>query len=151
MSKANDTQVGANHYREESPEFQHWDWVAREKLDYFQGQITRYVARHKRKDHMEDLLKAEHFIKKYIELYETGVLCYVSEAPTEFEHTEVGITYTHEKDCDCDPCIHNRKVLQRASNFSGQKTICPEDPETWTGIENNNEGEATSDYVDQDK
>ena len=42
---ANDKQVGGNHYR---TEIQHWDWAAANELDYFQGCITKYVARHKK-------------------------------------------------------------------------------------------------------
>ena len=61
---ANDKQVGGNHYR---TEIQHWDWAAANELDYFQGCITKYVARHKKKNGLEDLLKAQHFLSKYIE------------------------------------------------------------------------------------
>lgn len=61
---ANDKQVGGNHYR---TEIQHWDWASANELDYFQGCITKYVARHKKKNGLEDLLKAQHFLFKYIE------------------------------------------------------------------------------------
>ena len=61
---ANDRQIGGNHYR---TEIQHWDWAAANELDYFQGCITKYVARHKKKNGLEDLLKAQHFLFKYIE------------------------------------------------------------------------------------
>jgi len=39
-------------------------------LDYFQGQITKYVMRHRDKGGIEDLKKAQHFLAKYIELLE---------------------------------------------------------------------------------
>lgn len=64
---ANDRQVGGDHYR--SP-MQHWDFVWANNLDYFQGQITRYVTRWRNKDGLEDLYKAKHFLEKYIELVE---------------------------------------------------------------------------------
>lgn len=63
---ANDTQVGGTHYR---AQIQHWDWVYSNDLDYFQGQITKYVARWKNKGGLQDLLKARHFLDKYIELH----------------------------------------------------------------------------------
>lgn len=66
-TKANDVQVGGHHYR--TP-IQHWDFVAANDLDYFQGQITRYVARWKRKNGIVDLYKARHVLQKYIELTE---------------------------------------------------------------------------------
>jgi hypothetical protein len=66
MSSANETQVGGTHYAESS--IQHWDFVWSNDLDYFQGQITKYVTRWKKKNGIEDLHKARHFLQKYIEL-----------------------------------------------------------------------------------
>lgn len=70
-SKANETQVGGKHYQ--GAAIQHWDIVAMHNLDYFQGQITKYVMRWKMKNGVEDLKKAQHFLQKYIELQETAV------------------------------------------------------------------------------
>lgn len=69
MSVANERQEGGNHYR--SP-IQHWDYVIANKLDYFQGQITKYVTRWKLKNGLQDLYKARHFLDKYIEEQEKG-------------------------------------------------------------------------------
>lgn len=66
MSQANKRQVGGTHYHNQ---IQHWDWAASNKLDYFQGQITKYVSRWKYKNGVEDLRKAQHFLEKYIELH----------------------------------------------------------------------------------
>lgn len=66
--KANDRQVGGGHYKIGGEE--HWDRVSRLNLDYFQGQITKYVERWKNKNGVEDLKKARHFLDKYIELHE---------------------------------------------------------------------------------
>lgn len=63
---ANDRQVGGDHYKVGGEE--HWDRVNRLGLDYFQGQITKYVERWKQKNGIEDLRKAQHFLEKYIEL-----------------------------------------------------------------------------------
>lgn len=62
---ANERQVGGKHYH---TAIQHWDYVHANQLDYFQGQITKYVTRWKRKNGLEDLRKAKHFLDKYIEL-----------------------------------------------------------------------------------
>lgn len=64
---ANSKQVGGQHYK--TP-IQHWDFVQANDLDYFQGQITKYVCRWKRKNGVQDLRKAQHFLEKYIELAE---------------------------------------------------------------------------------
>lgn len=62
---ANDRQVGGRHYR---TAIQHWDFAHSNQFDYFQGQITKYVTRWKRKGGLQDLEKAKHFLDKYIEL-----------------------------------------------------------------------------------
>lgn len=67
MLEANKIQVGGTHYQAgDKP--QHWDIVAMHDLDYFQGQITKYVMRWKKKNGLQDLQKAAHFLQKYIEL-----------------------------------------------------------------------------------
>ena len=63
--KANDTQVAGTHYR---TDYQHWDLVADLKLGYFEGQISKYVTRHRTKKGKEDLEKALHFAQKHREL-----------------------------------------------------------------------------------
>jgi hypothetical protein len=63
--KANEKQVAGNHYKST---IEHWDYVVANDLDYFQGQITKYVTRWKNKNGITDLLKAQHFLEKYIEV-----------------------------------------------------------------------------------
>lgn len=77
---ANDRQVGGKHYKSS---IQHWDYVVANDLDYFQGQITKYVTRWRQKNGVEDLLKARHFLDKYIEV--------VSEA-----NVEAGPSYVNQ-------------------------------------------------------
>jgi Protein of unknwon function (DUF3310) len=67
---ANDKQVGGEHYKTEG--LQHWDLAASRQYDYFQGQITKYVDRWKKKNGLDDLLKAQHFLEKYIECVRAG-------------------------------------------------------------------------------
>lgn len=64
---ANDIQVAGSHY---AAEVQHWDIVVMHKLNYFEGQITKYVMRARKKNGRQDLEKARHFIEKYLEVYE---------------------------------------------------------------------------------
>lgn len=71
---ANEHQVGGDHYQNDNGP-QHWDIVVMFNLDYFQGQITKYLFRWKYKHktpatRLEDLKKARHFLDKYIELQE---------------------------------------------------------------------------------
>lgn len=69
-NKANERQVGGKHYA--TGDYQHWDVVADFGLDYFQGQITRYLFRWKAKGGIEDLEKAGHYLDKYLELARDG-------------------------------------------------------------------------------
>lgn len=62
---ANQTQVGGTHYKSM---FQHWDLCHLLDLGYFEGQITKYVTRHRVKKGLEDLQKARHNTVKLIEL-----------------------------------------------------------------------------------
>lgn len=76
-SKANDRQVGGDHYRRVNPAYQHWDMVADFDLNYYVAQATKYVSRWKDKDGLKDLAKAPHYIDKLIELYQQGRGSYV--------------------------------------------------------------------------
>lgn len=69
---ANSHQCGGDHYRSDGP--QHWDFAAALGLDYFQGQVTKYVVRWRKKNGLQDLEKARHFLDKYIELVKAGIV-----------------------------------------------------------------------------
>lgn len=78
MPKANETQVMDNgqastkgHYQ---GQMQHWDFAAANGLGYFEGQITKYVTRWRKKNGRADLLKAQHFLQKLLELVDAGVI-----------------------------------------------------------------------------
>lgn len=58
---ANETQVGGTHYK---TRYEHWDMAADAKLGYFEGQITKYVTRHRKKKGREDVEKALHLAVK---------------------------------------------------------------------------------------
>ena len=66
---ANAHQVGGTHYAAHgTATLQHWDVVDLFGLDYFQGNITKYLFRWRSKGGVEDLKKARHYLDKYIEL-----------------------------------------------------------------------------------
>ena len=43
------------------------DFIAEFKLDYFQGNIVKYVVRHKHKNGLEDLEKAKWYLERLIQ------------------------------------------------------------------------------------
>lgn len=72
---ANARQEGGVHYG--LRQLQHWDVVVMFDLDYFQGQISKYVFRWRDKQptleqKIVELKKARHFLDKYIEEVEAG-------------------------------------------------------------------------------
>lgn len=66
MADPNAVQVGGTHYGLTA--LQHWDVVQLFKLDYFQGNISKYLFRWREKGGVQDLEKARHYLDKYIEL-----------------------------------------------------------------------------------
>ncbi len=62
-------QVGGDHYKSG---YQHWDWAVDVGLGPLEYGATRYICRHWKKDGVKDLRKAQHFIKKLMELNHDG-------------------------------------------------------------------------------
>lgn len=60
-------QVGGNHYAKHS--IQPWDIIDEYNLDYYLGNVIKYVLRDKN-NKIEDLHKAIHYLEKKIELLE---------------------------------------------------------------------------------
>ena len=62
---ANDEQVGGDHYTRHG--IQPWDVIEQYNLDFFEGNVLKYLLREK-SDRKTDLLKAAHYLQKKIEL-----------------------------------------------------------------------------------
>lgn len=62
---ANNTQVNGSHY---VSQYQVWDLIADMDLGYFEGNIVKYVTRHRQKGGAVDLAKAIHYTEKLREL-----------------------------------------------------------------------------------
>ena len=60
----NEYQIGGSHYQ---GEYQHWDFVCDTNLHYLLGCATKYIARWRKKNGIEDLRKASHYISKAVE------------------------------------------------------------------------------------
>ena len=71
MENINSHQVGGDHYASKS--VQPWQamesWMSAEAFaGYLQGNCIKYLARYRDKNGIEDLLKAQHYLSKLIEL-----------------------------------------------------------------------------------
>lgn len=63
---ANEQQVGGDHYKDRT--IQPWDFIVSNGLGFLEGNIIKYVSRHKKKAGVQDLLKAKHYLEKLIEV-----------------------------------------------------------------------------------
>lgn len=66
---ASDTQEGGSHYRDMA--IQPIEFIDANKLDYFQGNVIKYVCRHASKNGAEDIRKAIHYCRLILE-YQYG-------------------------------------------------------------------------------
>jgi hypothetical protein len=59
-------QVGGDHYSKK--EIQPWDFILANNMGYLEGNIVKYLSRWKDKGGINDLLKAQHYLEKLIEV-----------------------------------------------------------------------------------
>ena len=58
-------QVGGNHYDMPIPPV---EYIYKNKLGFMEGNVVKYVSRHKQKNGKQDLEKAKHYIEMLIEM-----------------------------------------------------------------------------------
>lgn len=66
MSDPNERQVGGSHYK---VGVEHWDWTEAQGVGYLEGCATKYVVRWRKKNGLEDLEKALHYVEKLMALH----------------------------------------------------------------------------------
>lgn len=62
---AKEIQVGGNHYKD--LKIQPIEYIHANGLDYFEGNVIKYITRHRKKNGKQDLEKAKHYIDLLIE------------------------------------------------------------------------------------
>ena len=62
---ANEKQVDGDHYQ---TKIQPWDFIEANRLTFIEGNIVKYVCRHRQKNGLKDLKKAKHYLEKLIEV-----------------------------------------------------------------------------------
>lgn len=72
MTNPNEIQVGGDHYKNSA--VQHWDIMTYYGPDWFVGNATKYVYRWRKKNGLQDLEKAAHYLDKLIEGVKLGLL-----------------------------------------------------------------------------
>lgn len=61
-----DEQVGGDHYKDRA--IQPVEFIYANGLDFFQGNVIKYITRWREKGGLADLAKAKHYLEMYIEL-----------------------------------------------------------------------------------
>jgi hypothetical protein len=64
---ARDTQVGGTHYQNK---IQPFDIIDAWELDFYEGNVLKYLLRYRYKNGSQDLKKAQHYLQKVIENWE---------------------------------------------------------------------------------
>ena len=63
--KATDKQVGGSHYKDCA--IQPVDYIVENKLDFLEGNVVKYITRHKTKNGIEDIRKVIHYAELILE------------------------------------------------------------------------------------
>jgi hypothetical protein len=63
--KATDKQIGGSHYKDCA--IQPVDYIVENKLDFLEGNIVKYITRHKTKNGIEDIRKVIHYAELILE------------------------------------------------------------------------------------
>ena len=58
-------QVGGTHYKSD---IECWDYIIANNIGYLEGNVIKYVTRHKSKGGRADILKAIHYLEKILEV-----------------------------------------------------------------------------------
>ena len=70
LTKALDTQVGGGHYKDMV--IQPVEFIVKNKIEYREANVIKYVTRHKSKNGIEDVRKAMHYCQMIIDSYVEG-------------------------------------------------------------------------------
>lgn len=65
MSKASSKQEGGSHYKEMT--IQPIEYIQANSLDYLEGNVIKYISRHRSKNGQEDIKKAMHYCQLILE------------------------------------------------------------------------------------
>ena len=65
-SRATDVQVGGNHYKDFK--IMPVEYISKNKLDFLEGNIVKYISRHRNKNGAEDIRKIIHYAELILEL-----------------------------------------------------------------------------------
>lgn len=68
LTQAKDRQVGGTHYKEMA--IQPGEYITKNKLNWYEGNVIKYVTRHQSKNGRQDIQKAIHYLELMLEQYD---------------------------------------------------------------------------------
>jgi hypothetical protein len=109
MTKANERQVGGEHYMTKG--VSHWDYCVETNVPYLEGCATKYISRWRKKNGLQDLQKALHYIEKRVEalLAFKGVVRGARRNGVMFKAFCEDNELTFDERLLCDTVIHWRR------------------------------------------
>jgi len=117
MSNANAIQVGGSHYKT-STGVQHWDIVENYKVGYLEGCASKYVLRWRKKNGLEDLHKAAHFLRKLYECRSNMSFGeYLSRMPNVPNHVVTRLC------CDAGLCGTDEQIIRHILTWQSTATV----------------------------
>jgi len=66
MNRAMDEQIAGKHYK--GMAIQPIEYIFKNKIPYLEGNVIKYISRHRNKNKLEDLRKAKHYLELIAEL-----------------------------------------------------------------------------------
>lgn len=94
------SQVGGSHYAKLP--IQPAEFIHRNGIGFLEGNVIKYVVRHRAKNGIEDLKKARHYIDILIELAYPGVATN-GDTPPDHKHNSTRETTYPDNTCDLSP------------------------------------------------
>ena len=107
--KASEKQVGGSHYKADG--IQHWDYCIEVNVPNLEYAATKYISRWRKKNGIQDLQKALHYIEKRIEALHDfkGVLRGAKRNHVLFESFCIDNSLSYEERLLCDTVMHWRR------------------------------------------
>jgi hypothetical protein len=134
VSEADKRQVGGQHYKAGNPAQEHWNLAVDLNWDYLTAQVIKYAMRWKKKNGIQDLEKARHFLDKLIEVEKARQALVVKTVA----ETPYGSVLPRMRGCPCE-CHMGGDILHVTPCCSGMIQESQRE-----------DGEPTAKYVDQD-
>jgi len=141
---ANSRQVAGTHYQVPKGGIGHWDYCIGASVPNLEYNASKYVTRWRKKNGVQDLEKALHIVEKRIESVQQGVgiLRSVNRKDGMFNRFIEDNKIVHRDRCIIDLIMHWKRIDQLYEAHAQLKEIIEK-------FEEENEGEATSAYVNQ--